>query len=532
MINSLLNLHFYLILNCAIGIAYIISRITLNLPFLTTGILQWQRLKYTRYCLIFTIIIFLFIPHFFTLIPAPYRSNFQIEPMLGSSSSYFLSHKTTITASISTSPNEYTVSLSQVLMSILLLGIGIFLIRYIRNIIILNTLRKKSFCQHKIAHIQILFNNQCTMPFCWGYLKNHFILFPHSMLENNNDLKLAIRHELQHIRQGDTHWIHFMAIMKAICFCNPFVWLWSNLFEELQELSCDESIILRNKSMSAFIYAQSLVNAANDYLNHIPSVVLGVHKLPKSFLYRRVNMLFNYKSRKPRKISLIFAYSLLLASSISAAAAFNGGGATTSLSINQVSNLVQEKHINKNFLVEVKPEVVNEINNIRNSEQARSVMYESLQRMKQYQPIIQKMLKEEVLPNDLLVIPLVESGYQPLEQKKNPILAAGIWQIIPETAKRLGLIVNNNRDDRLNTELATKAAISYLKANYAQFQDWKLALVAYEIGEKNTDRLMKETGSRDVWVLANASSAPKQLKKFLIRLESSLIIMHNPSLVN
>ena len=198
----------------------------------------------------------------------------------------------------------------------------------------------------------------------------------------------------------------------------------------------------------------------------------------------------------------------------------------------QVASMIKKSHLDKDFQVSVTPEVVNEINNIRSSEQARSFIRESLQRMKKYQPIIQEALNKKSMPNDLLIIPLIESGYQPLDQSKNPMLAAGIWQIIPDTAKRLGLVINKNRDDRLNTQLSTEAAITYLTMNYNQFHDWKLASIAYEIGEKNTDRLIKQTGSRDAWVLANTSSAPTSLKKFVAMFDALLIIMHNPSLVD
>ncbi len=528
MLNSLISLHSYLIVNAAIGIAYVISRISLSL----SGTTQWQRLKFARYSLIFTVIIFLLMPSFLTLVPSQYHSTFQIEPILRSASSGFLSHKSTVDMPIQISSTEYHFSIYDILIYTLLLGIGISFIKYIKNMMVLNQLQKESFCQHKIKNISILFNKKCNIPFCWGYLNNHFICLPDAMLERNNDLTIAIRHELQHIRQGDTHWLHVMAMMKAICFWNPFVGLWSKLLEELQELSCDEAIVLKNKSMPAVVYAECLMNAAGVYLNQVPEAVLGVHKLSKSFLYRRINMLFNYKPHQSRKLATIITYALLLFTSITAATAFNGTSNTSPLTMKQVAAIVQEKHIDKNFLVEVKPEVVNEINNIRGSEQARSFMRASLQRMKTYQPIIQTTFKKESVPNDLLVIPLVESGYQPLDQSKNPMLAAGIWQIIPETGKHLGLVINKTRDDRLNTQLATKAAVAYLKANYAQFNDWRLALAAYEIGEIKTDELIKEAHSRDVWVLANSPSAPEGLKKFLARLDASLIIMHDPSLVN
>ncbi len=174
-------------------------------------------------------------------------------------------------------------------------------------------------------------------------------------------------------------------------------------------------------------------------------------------------------------------------------------------------------------------EVIAEINNIRDSKQARSYMISSLDRMKKYKPYIEAQLKNNDMPNNLLALPLVESGYN--ADEKSAMLATGIWQFIPSTAKRFDLTVNSQRDDRLDTQLSTQAALSYLKTLHSQFHDWKLAVIAYEIGEKNTEQLIHATGSRDPWVLAQSPSAPKELKKFIPMFDASVIIMNNPELV-
>jgi hypothetical protein len=123
-----------------------------------------------------------------------------------------------------------------------------------------------------------------------------------------------------------------------------------------------------------------------------------------------------------------------------------------------------------------------EINNIRNSAQARTYMQDALSNMKHYQPIIEPALKNNDMPLDLMALPIVESGYQPLDASKNPMQAAGIWQIIPSTAqKKYGLIIDSQRDDRMDTSLSTKAALNYLNNSHAKFNDWRLAVIAYEI---------------------------------------------------
>jgi hypothetical protein len=243
-------------------------------------------------------------------------------------------------------------------------------------------------------------------------------------------------------------------------------------------------------------------------------------------------MLFSYNKSKTRKLAIIAAYVISFFTVMTTAYAFNGSSSMALLSTQQVATIIKKSHLDKSFQISATPEVVNEINNIRSSDQARLFMRQSLQRMEAYQPLIQEALKKAAMPNDLLVVPLVESGYRPLDQSKNPVHAAGIWQFIPETATHFGLVVNAERDDRLNTQLSTKAALALLHATHAQFGDWKLAFVAYEIGEKNTDQLIKDTGSHDAWVLARSSTAPESLKKTIAMFDAALIIMHNPSLIN
>src|SRR4029077_5828204 len=122
----------------------------------------------------------------------------------------------------------------------------------------------------------------------------------------------------------------------------------------------------------------------------------------------------------------------------------------------------KQSNISEEFQVTAHREVVKELNNIRGSDQARAYINSALQRMHQHLALVQSALIEHGMPNDLSVIPLVESGYQPLEESRNPMQATGIWQIIPSTAKRFGLIVNGRQDQRMNMPLATQAALTLL----------------------------------------------------------------------
>jgi membrane-bound lytic murein transglycosylase D len=534
MLNAFINLHTYLILNTAIAASYLVARSIFRFFFKKT-MSQIQQLQFVRYAFVIIIVAFCIAPVLTAWIHIPQHSNFILQPILKNKSIVFLQNYKIIDKQVNLiAPEHLLYPIDSILIIILLAGCAFFLSRYIKNIVNLHQIKRNSFCRHRINTIHILFSQTVNTPFCWSFIKSHNIVIPSILLERNDDLKLAVSHELQHIRQKDTYWIHFINIIRLFCFWNPFIKLWINWFNELQEFSCDEAIIIKKKKSPA-TYAQCLINALTDATAApLPYVALGIHNLSKSIIYRRLNMLFSYKKSKTKKISMSFAYITSFLITTSVAYAFAGATPLAApLSTQQVANIIKQAHLDSEFNISATPEVVNEINNIRNSDQARSFMHDSLQRMKQYQPTIQKALADNHMPNELLAVPLVESGYRPLDQNKNPVLAAGIWQIVPKTAEALNLVVNTKRDDRFDTTLATKAALTYLKALHEQFNDWKLALIAYEIGEQATTKLISSISSRDAWVLARSPSTPKNynLEKFIPLFDAAVIIMHNPSII-
>ena len=65
-------------------------------------------------------------------------------------------------------------------------------------------------------------------------------------MENPNDLKVALGHEFQHLRQGDLEWEITLEFLRPFFFCNPAFTLWKRKFESLRELSCDQNVLARN----------------------------------------------------------------------------------------------------------------------------------------------------------------------------------------------------------------------------------------------------------------------------------------------
>ena len=116
-------------------------------------------------------------------------------------------------------------------------------------------------------------------------------------------------------------------------------------------------------------------------------------------------------------------------------------------------------------------------------------------RVTELRPVLTPILHEEGIPDEIAALVLVESAGQPTAL--SPKGARGIWQFMPDTARRYGLAVTANVDERIEVVKSTRAAARYLHDLYQAFGDWQLAFAAYNAGERAVERAVARTGHSD-----------------------------------
>ncbi|MCU0345925.1 MAG: lytic transglycosylase domain-containing protein [Saprospiraceae bacterium] len=130
-----------------------------------------------------------------------------------------------------------------------------------------------------------------------------------------------------------------------------------------------------------------------------------------------------------------------------------------------------------------------------------------------YLPVIEHYLEMNGLPTQLKYLPIVESALVPHTSSTQG--AAGLWQLVPETARSLGLVVNSILDERKDPNRATEAAAKYLKRLHKKYGNWNLALVAYNCGPGRLNKAIEKAGCKNYDEIKH--HLPKETQTYLAR---------------
>jgi membrane-bound lytic murein transglycosylase D len=160
------------------------------------------------------------------------------------------------------------------------------------------------------------------------------------------------------------------------------------------------------------------------------------------------------------------------------------------------------------------------------SNRGRGTLEHGLQRSGRYREMIERVLKEEGVPQDLIYLAQAESGFHPYAVSRAG--ARGIWQFMGSRARAYSLHRDVWMDERQDPEKSTRAAARHLKDLYNQFGDWYLAMAAYNSGPGTVQSAVKRTGYADFWELYNRNVLPHETRNYVPIIVAVTIMAKNP----
>jgi len=156
----------------------------------------------------------------------------------------------------------------------------------------------------------------------------------------------------------------------------------------------------------------------------------------------------------------------------------------------------------------------------------RDVFQIWLDRSARYIPLMKEIFREKNLPEDLVYVAMIESGFNPYAVSWAK--AVGPWQFMPATGKIYGLKIDWWIDERKDPIKSTMAAAEHLKDLHNLFGSWPLALASYNAGAGKVQRAVLRTRSDDFWDLKASRYIRKETKNYVPKYMAATIIAKNP----
>jgi peptidoglycan lytic transglycosylase D len=387
----------------------------------------------------------------------------------------------------------------------------------------------------RIGRVSVVATGSEHVPFSAWLCGRAYVAIPETLFAGEPPhYAIAIFHELAHHRQRDTIWIQVFEALSALTFWNPATRAWSRFFTELMELACDEALVV-DRRVDPRAYAGCLADIARiAFAVRRPSYVFATTRMAAgndSLLQRRIEIMLAPRIMPRHSISASLVAFLVLAGS---ALALQNSLQDRVIGADQARTLAARAQAS-DFPVVINDQVLERLNRLVATPAGRQFIQGALQRMPEYRAEIERRLADNGMPASLVAVALVESGFRndeglPTEPTLVPAMrGAGIWMLVPVTARRFGLSVQPSTgiDERLDVVKETDAALTYLGYLRRRFGDWHLALAAYNQGESHVARVIDETGSRDHFELAQQG----YLNDYVATVMAGVVILANPEIV-
>ncbi len=142
----------------------------------------------------------------------------------------------------------------------------------------LNRFLKGTFAWRRFGNVELRLSDQVSIPFSTRGLRRHYVVLPSGMLMHKDELRMALAHELQHLRRYDIEWQMLMGLLQPVFFWNPAFHGWKRDLEELRELGCDQ-VLIERKRVARGDYAHCLISVCGRSLQHPALVNIAMPKV-------------------------------------------------------------------------------------------------------------------------------------------------------------------------------------------------------------------------------------------------------------
>jgi membrane-bound lytic murein transglycosylase D len=159
------------------------------------------------------------------------------------------------------------------------------------------------------------------------------------------------------------------------------------------------------------------------------------------------------------------------------------------------------------------------------SNRGRDLFSSWMRRSGRYAEMVQQTLRERKLPEDLIWVAMIESGFRP--DVKSPAGAMGLWQFMKSTGGVYGLRVNRYVDLRKDPRRATEAAARHLRDLHQRFGAWELALAAYNMGYQQLLRAIDRYNTTDFNELARQRAIPSETANYVPKIIAAAVVANN-----
>jgi membrane-bound lytic murein transglycosylase D len=161
-----------------------------------------------------------------------------------------------------------------------------------------------------------------------------------------------------------------------------------------------------------------------------------------------------------------------------------------------------------------------------NEGQRRAFLEEAFARSNRYRAMVLEEIRKAGLPEELWVVPIVESGYKVSAYSR--ARAVGLWQFMVPTGRNYGLTINEWVDERRDPLKSTRAAMAYLKDLYLWFNSWDFALAAYNRGEGGIHRDIQRSRITDFMEMAELGATHTETQNHVPQIHAAAIIAKHP----